>query len=425
MTISSLTKVLPVFFLSLVSICSLLAVSPTINARTLDVSDIYISEYNSNTGNSSCEIGDVLLSVADANLILNDLLDMTISGEVLNLDYGSGFLNYVTHVSSVAEAKIIPNYPPAQHRSICSTYKNVKAINYSPMHNPEWRTWEKDNDATNMEQHVFKDLAQIKEFGFNVIKTYNSSYCPNDGQNCVDIAKIANELNMKVYLGVYEFQDSDWTATQIDTAVNAALNYPYTVAGIIVGNEDLFFWDTQLEPDLAMQERVALDMENIRTRINPLNIPVFTAQQNYAWMELLSSDPYNIIGKADIIGTNIYPFWGGSYEKINGISAASTVPNTVSNLSNYIEKEIMVTEEGWPSAGGNPSFRDMDIYSANDYFSYWKDTRNDDFRSFYFQFFDKNTSNDADADESFGICTDTGNTKPESSIYCDVYIRPR
>ncbi|TNF68351.1 MAG: glycoside hydrolase [Gammaproteobacteria bacterium] len=299
----------------------------------------------------------------------------------------------------------------------------VKGINYSPDHNPSWVNWQKSNDSGSMKSSVQNDLVEIKNQGFSVIKSFYSTYCPYNGQNCINITKLADDAGLKIYLGVYEFdgsQGANWTQAQIKAAVDAAKTYPKTVLGIVVGNEDAFDW--QGHPVDAMQKRIADDMNNIKGQLKSagLSIPVLTAQRQPDWQRLHSSDPHGIITASDVIGGNFYPFWGNSPEKDGGQSVALKIPQQVSDLSTTLGKPVMVTEEGWPSCGNNPNTQDKNVSSMNDYYNSWK-SRTDNFDSMYFSFYDKqgysNCAN-GDANNYFGICDNLGQTKPASSIHC-------
>lgn len=178
---------------------------------------------------------------------------------------------------------------------------------------------------------------------------------------------------MRVLLGVYEFPNNpEWIDPQVQEAINSAM-------------------------------------------------PVTTAQREPDWYLLKQSDPFKILNLIDVIGANIYPFWGGSPEKINNKSIASTIiPNSVNKLKQALNKKVMVTEEGWPSCGSNPQTYDKTITATIDYFNAWR-IHVDNFDSYYFAAFDNRSNLDCpldDANNHFGLCQATGITKDKRLISC-------
>ena len=127
----------------------------------------------------------------------------------------------------------------------------VNGINYDPAHTQAWITAQQNNDTRTMRKLITQDLAQIKAMNFGVIKTFYSQYCPINGQNCIDVAGLAQQAGLQVMLGVREFTTRTgdgcgndcpaWTAVQVRSAINQAMNFsPKTIIGIVVGNEDMF-----------------------------------------------------------------------------------------------------------------------------------------------------------------------------------------
>jgi len=297
-------------------------------------------------------------------------------------------------------------------------YAAERGINYDPAHSADYVEAQKTNNFGLMNTIIVNDLFQIQKLGFSLVKTFYSTYCTINGQRCVNIAELAKARNIRLMLGVFEFPDHpDWTQSQVNAAVDAYSRYPEAVAAIVVGNEDMFDW--RGDPQPSMQQRIIADMTAIRNRTGN-RVLVTTAQREPDWMRLVASDPQKVMQNVAVIGANIYPFWGGSPEKINGKSVANNIQATVINLRTKTTKQVVVTEEGWPSCGNNPGMRDMNIDSEIDYFSTWK-TRPDDFDSYYFAAYDNRSSapcpND-DANNHFGLCVANGSTKDDRLLRC-------
>ncbi len=305
---------------------------------------------------------------------------------------------------------------------ICASthaYAAENGVNYDPAHSSAYQAAQKRNDVGTMTSVIANDLGQVRKMGFSLVKTFYSTYCTIDGTKCVNVAELARARGIRLLLGVFEFPDHpDWTKPQIDAAVDAVFRFPGTVVAIAVGNEDMF--DYRGAPIPEMQKRIVQDMTAIRNRISNPSIEVTTAQREPDWYRLVGSDPYKVLQNVNVIGANIYPFWGNSPEKINGKSVANNIQATVVNLRSKTLKRVLVTEEGWPSCGDNPNTQDANIASEIDYFSTWN-TRPHDFDSYYFAAYDNMSSracpND-DANNRFGLCQASGDTKDARLMTC-------
>jgi exo-beta-1,3-glucanase (GH17 family) len=329
------------------------------------------------------------------------------------------------------------------------SYAAENGINYDPSHSQAYIDGQKNHDGAagvkQMTQAIEADLSQIKnKLGFNIIKTYYSWYCNIPTGQCVpSIPKLAHDAGLKVLLGVYEFPDHlDYTKTQVDAAIAAANapKYGSAVIGIVVGNEDMF--DSSGVPILAMQQRIVQDMKTIKAAVS---VPVTTAQRQGDWcggtapgcdpgrtQSLNEDDPYHVLDNVDVIGANIFPYWGGSPEKINGVSVASNTQATAEDLATVLHKRVIVTEEGWPSCANSPPQHPATIEDEIDYFHTWSMHTDQKFDSYYFQGYDLASQSDCsngaaggDANLHFGLCTASGQTKDAKLIACDEASRRR
>ena len=316
----------------------------------------------------------------------------------------------------------------------------VNGINYDPAHTQAWITAQQNNDTRTMRKLITQDLAQIKAMNFGVIKTFYSQYCPINGQNCIDVAGLAQQAGLQVMLGVREFTTRTgdgcgndcpaWTAVQVRSAINQAMNFsPKTIIGIVVGNEDMF--DFKSTPWNDMQIRIVADIKHIRAAVP--NVLVTTAQRQPDWISLNQSDPNGVLATVPVIGTNIYPYWGPDQpaEKLpNGQSIATTIQPTAKNLFLALQPKgvtrVIVTEEGWPSCFAPGSMQNQNATIANevDYYSTWKLHENQTFDSYYFATYDKQIGGGTtcvgatDANNYFGLCSAGNLTKDPSLITC-------
>jgi exo-beta-1,3-glucanase (GH17 family) len=291
-----------------------------------------------------------------------------------------------------------------------------------------------------------QDLVQISAMGFGTIKTFYSQYCTIDGKQCVSPTDEARNLGIAILLGVYEFSTHKqegcnspeeceaWTVTQVNAAIRDATTYNYigTVAGIVVGNEDMFDW--QGNPWTDMQKRIVDDIKKIQAALQAgiqggpqsgtsILLPVTTAQRQPDWCggpkpgcdpkrtnSLNQSDPYGVVTTVDVIGANIYPYWGGSKDPAG---AAAGIQTTAANLQQVLQKNVIVTEEGWPSCASssqNPTTLD----DENTYYQTWSKHQNQNFDSYYFSAYNKPSDcQTGGADTQFGLCLADGTRKSQ------------
>jgi hypothetical protein len=256
-----------------------------------------------------------------------------------------------------------------------SSYSHAaqNGINYDPAHNPAYVEAQRNNNLPLMKSLINTDLAKIKNtLRFNIIKTFFffSRYCTNI-PTCVPIAELARDAGLQVLLGVYEFTPENtnhgctgngvtgncatvWTKSGVEAAITSANTYPNTVIGIVVGNEDMF--DHRGNAILDLQQRIVVDIDYIKPRVNE-SLPVTTAQRQPDWcggpMRGCASNRSNSLNQKDDyhvlqtvrggIGVNIYPYWGGSDEKINGVSVASQIQTTAMDLKAALNKDVSLS----------------------------------------------------------------------------------
>ena len=202
------------------------------------------------------------------------------------------------------------------------------------------------------------------------------------------------------------------------------------IIGIVVGNEDMF--DASGNANDDMQKRILKIITLIQTEGCCSGIPVTTAQREPDWYRLNQSDPNNVLGQVQVIGVNIFPYWGGSPETINGKSVASETQTKASNLLNALKPKgvtrVIITEEGWPSCAGNwggqyPANAGID--KEKDYFSTWSKHESQVFDSYYFMAYDMLDGCNVvlgdqgnDSNNHFGLCSTTGQTKDQGLLTC-------
>lgn len=107
-----------------------------------------------------------------------------------------------------------------------------------------------------------------------------------------------------------------------------------SVQAVIVGNEVLH------RGDFSIQQYI----DYIRRVKQKVRVPIATAELLHSWLE----HP-ELAEEVDIIGVQIYPFWGGlTIDK----AALNTLESVQQLQARFPGKRVVLTEFGWPTDGG-------------------------------------------------------------------------
>lgn len=202
--------------------------------------------------------------------------------------------------------------------------EKFESLSFSPNQrygNPE------DGDMPTREE-VRKDLITIAGITKR-IRTYTVS------QNLDTVAEVAQELGIKVSLGVWvDDAYPKRTRDEIELAVKLAKRYS-SIDEILVGNEAL------LRHDATENELIAL-MREVRERTGK---KVSTGEILDIW----KTSP-NLVANVDFIAAHILPYW-------SGVSPKKAVATTFEEYDNLVEKypgkPVWIAEFGWPSGRFN------------------------------------------------------------------------
>jgi exo-beta-1,3-glucanase (GH17 family) len=309
------------------------------------------------------------------------------------------------------------------------TQNQIHGINYDPSHSQAYLTAQSNNNVETMKNIIDNDLKQISAAGFNVIKSYYSEYCDNGGQ-CINITdEVAKISNLKIALGVFEFNQAtgglrSYTTTgQIPAAITAINNHRELITAVIVGNEDIANSNHLANLDSngnLIANNIISDINTIKAGITTSLPPIGTAQTQNTWMTP-QSIPNGFLQSINFVGANIYPFFGGVSD---GVAAANDVPITLQQITNTLQHNgytgsIAVTEEGFPSGGIQINTFPAQNAEKN-YYLTWK-SRNDNFDSYYFSMYDLHPDTQYLANNPnnyFGLCDQNGMTKDASMLIC-------
>lgn len=145
----------------------------------------------------------------------------------------------------------------------------------------------------------------------------------------------AAKVGLKVIQGIWLGNNRLKNSLQIDTAVALAKKYPDTIESLVVGNEVL------LRGEMTSSDLVAL----IRQVKAKAGIPVTYADVWEFWLR--NRDIYDAV---DFVTVHILPFWEDI--PVRAKYAAAHVDSIRKRMAvAFPNKEILVGETGWPSAG--------------------------------------------------------------------------
>jgi exo-beta-1,3-glucanase (GH17 family) len=149
------------------------------------------------------------------------------------------------------------------------------------------------------------------------------------------IPEIASRHGMKVMLGVWLSSLPDLSRHQIETAVALARRFPDTIQSVVVGNEVLLRGEMSA-PDLV---------NSIRAVKGQVTMPVTYADVWELWLR-----HREIASAVDFITIHILPYWEDFPIPAQGAAAhVGAIRSEVAAA--FPNREILIGEFGWPSAG--------------------------------------------------------------------------
>jgi exo-beta-1,3-glucanase (GH17 family) len=177
-------------------------------------------------------------------------------------------------------------------------------------------------------EQIEEDLALLAKYT-GCIRTYSI----DDGRD--DVLKSARRHGLKVLHGVWVSGDPEKTHRQITTSIAYAKEYPDVITAIVVGNEVL------LRGEMTATSLIALIRE-IKAQVS---MPVTYADVWEFWLRY--PDVQNAV---DFVTIHVLPYWEdlpipASHAAAHLVAIRNRVAATFPN------KEIVIGEFGWPSAG--------------------------------------------------------------------------
>src|SRR5215831_16849582 len=172
------------------------------------------------------------------------------------------------------------------------------------------------------------DLTRLAQFT-DCVRTYSVDF------GLDQIPGIAAKHGLKVMQGLWLSSDPEKCRYQIETAVALANKYPGTIRSVVVGNEVL------LRGDMT-----ATDLANtIRSVKSRVRVPVTYADVWEFWLRNTA-----VASAVDFITIHILPYWEDfPIPARYAMAHVEAIRRQVLNA--FPDKEVLIGEVGWPSAG--------------------------------------------------------------------------
>ncbi|OQR97957.1 glycoside hydrolase [Achlya hypogyna] len=204
-------------------------------------------------------------------------------------------------------------------------------------------------DAYNSDQ-ASQHFASIAS-RFDAVRTYQTW---THNSNLIDIAA---RNNLLMYPGIWLRGNGVDFNADVRAAVEGTKRNRGTVKAVFVGNEDLSNnW-------AAWQIEQKINQVRGAFRDNGLgDVKIGTVQTDGDWLN--NAWLANVV---DIVGVNIYPFFGSSRD-----SYANPVADLDARwraMTNRFGNKVLLTETGWPDSGGNNGAHVSSWQNAQNYFN--------------------------------------------------------
>ncbi|KIW04523.1 hypothetical protein, variant [Verruconis gallopava] len=190
------------------------------------------------------------------------------------------------------------------------------------------------------QNNVTRDMAVLSQLT-NVVRLYGTD-C-NQTEMVLHAIDRLQLTDMKIWLGVWLDNNDTTNTRQINQMWSVLDQYgPDNMKGVVVGNEVLFRKDLT-----AAQLGTYLSQTKANLTARNINLPVATSDLGDNWTAELASE-------VDVVMSNIHPFFGGvPIDQAAGWTYTFWQDHDVAVTKGMTGKTHIISEFGWPSAGGN------------------------------------------------------------------------
>src|SRR5438874_8184513 len=172
------------------------------------------------------------------------------------------------------------------------------------------------------------DLARLSRIS-GCVRTYSTDF------GLDRVAEIAQRHGMQVIQGAWIGWDPLRNRREVETAVALAQRFPQTIRAVVVGNESL------LRGEIAPADLANL-IRSVKARVS---VPVTYADVWEFWLRYPE-----VQAAVDFVTIHILPYWEDF--PVPASQAAAHVESIRQKVqATFPEKEVLIGEVGWPSAG--------------------------------------------------------------------------
>lgn len=202
----------------------------------------------------------------------------------------------------------------------------IACVSYAPYRLPGESPFEPNHQVD--EARIAEDLKILSALT-RCVRTYSTQ------RGLQAVPKVARELGMSVYLGVWIGRNDADNRQEITTGIELANAYPNTITGVIVGNEVLL--RREQTPDAIAQY-----LDQVRGAITT---PVTYADVWEFWVQNKA-----LAEHVDYLTIHILPYWED--EPVGIAHAVGHVADVFTHVqADFPGRKMMIGETGWPSFG--------------------------------------------------------------------------
>lgn len=267
-------------------------------------------------------------------------------------------------------------------------------------------------------EQILEDL-RILETDFDYIRMYDS------GQHAKDTLEVIRKENidLKVLIGMDLLGEIhnvgcswggryteaeiakhiEYNQNQLHQAINLANEYKEQILAVSAGNESVPEWNE----NLLSPGRVLYFVQQLKKYTT---VPVTYCDNNYYWRNKLKEVAKNV----DFISIHIYPVWLGKHIE-SAIPMCINEYNEINNM--YPEKQVIITETGWPTNSNNGQIPSVYANELNQKFYNTEVERwaeKNEITTFFFEAFDeywKGSDNPDEPEKHWGYYFDNRTPK--------------